>query len=257
MMDAGVQTFTIRAAQRRSTENAYLPLIKLGIRKLEISRMDFSEKNAIAVRALVDKYGIEVASLQVKPKEVFGDPERIIKFCKITGCTRVVISMLPFKCILGSEKRFFEFLSTLDPQCDLYAEHGITLAYHHHNWEYVTLSSGKMRMDELLDRTSKLKFVHDTYWTAKCGIDPTVQIERFGARLLGVHLRDLALYKKGLDVRARDAALGDGVLDFAKIATAAERVGAEYLVIEQKTDTPYSDIEKSYTYFKSLTEVSK
>ena len=161
--------------------------------------------------------------------------------------------MLPFSCVLGKEEKFYSFLSNLDAQYEIYEKRGITLAYHHHNWEYVTLSNGKMRMEELLSKTEKIRFVHDTYWTAKSGIDPAVQIARFGSRLVGIHLRDLTLYKKGLSVPSRDCAIGDGVIDFEGVLTAAREVGCKYYVIEQKTDTPYPELEKSYKKCMSLT----
>lgn len=253
-MDIGVQTFTIRHAQKKDIRRAYMPLIKLGIKKYEIARIDFNEKNAKIIKGLVDEFGIEVASIQVKPKYVFGDVEGIVRFCEITGCKNVVISMLPFGCILGKEEKFYKFIETLDRQFDIYSSHGITLAYHHHNWEYVKLSNGKTRMEELLERTKKIRFVHDTFWTARCGISPTSQIKEFGNRLLGIHLRDLSFRARGLDVLPVNCAIGDGVVDFAEVFSAAERVGCEYYVIEQKTDTPYEDIEKGYQSIRKTEE---
>ena len=142
-MNFGVQTFTVRRAQKKSIEKAYLPLIDLGIKSFEVARIKFSPQNAQRISTLVKEQGIEVSSIQVKPKYVFGDAEKIIEFCKATECKRVVISMLPFKCILGSEKSFYTFISLLDKQYEIYEKNGITLAYHHHNWEYVRLSNGK------------------------------------------------------------------------------------------------------------------
>lgn len=253
-MNFGVQTFTVRRAQKKSIREAYLPLIRLGIRSFEVARMELNSKNAAELKGLVDEFGIEISSVQVKPKYVFGQPEKIIEFCNTVGCKNVVISMLPFGCILGKEQKFYEFLATLDPQFDYYGERGITLAYHHHNWEYVRLSNGKTRMEELIIGTQRIRFVHDTYWTARCGISPAEQIERFGNRLLGIHLRDLAFKKRGLDVIPHDAAIGDGVIDFSEVLSAAERIGCEYYVIEQKTEKPYEEISKS---FQRLKEVRK
>ena len=251
-MDIGVQTFTVRKEQKKNIEGAYLPLIELGIKSFEVARIDFNQKNADELKRLVDKYGIEIRSIQVKPKYVFGAVDEIVDFCKRVGCTRVVISMLPFSVILGKEKKFYDFIATLDRQYDVYKERDITLAYHHHNWEYVTLSNGKTRMDELLSGTEKIRIVNDTYWTARCGIDPAKEIERFGARLLGVHLRDLTHSAKGLDVIAKNCPLGEGVIDFASVLASAKEVGAEYLVIEEKTDTPYESIKKSYLHCKAV-----
>lgn len=253
-MKFGVQTFTIRKAQKKSITASYLPLIELGIKSFEVARIDFNKKNALELKRLVDEYGVEISAIQVKPKYVFEARDAIVDFCRITGCKRVVISMLPFSCILGGEEKFYSFISTLDEQFELYEREGITLGYHHHNWEYVKLSNGKRRMDELIEKTEKIRFVHDTYWTAKSGIDPSAQIDRFGARLLGVHLRDLTLEKRGIDVISKDSAIGDGVIDFASVIKSANASGCEYFVIEQKTKNPYSDIEKSYGRLTSIAE---
>lgn len=244
-MEFGVQTFTVRRTQKKNIRAAYIPLIKLGIKNFEVARIDFNEKNANTLNELKNEFGIEISSIQVKPKYVFGDPDKIIKFCKATGCKNIVISMLPFKCILGKEKRFYEFIFSLDKAFDKYAESGITLAYHHHNWEYLKLSNGKTRMREILDQTKQIKFVHDTYWTARCGISPALQIKEFGDRLLGIHLRDLTFKKQGLNVNGTDAAIGNGVIDFASVLDAAEKTACSYLVIEQNTKEPYAEIEKS------------
>lgn len=245
MMAFGVQTFTIRKRQKKSLEQAYLPLVQMGIRDLEIARIHFNEQTGKAVQALMEKYGIRVAAIQVKPWHVTGAMEDVLAFCRCTGCSRVVISQLPFSCILGSEQKFYDFVSTLDALSDRYRAHGITLAYHHHNWEYITLKSGKTRMAELLEKTKRIQFVHDTYWTTKCGLSAPEQIRQFGDRLLGIHLRDLSLVQKGLRVLSKDAAVGTGVVDFQGVLQAAARTNCQYLVIEQKTKTPYADLQTS------------
>ena len=253
-MKIGVQTFTVRKAQKKSIEEAYLPLIDMGIRSFEVARIDFTEENALKLKSLKDAYGIEITSIQVKPKYVFNSSESLISFCNITDCKRIVISMLPFDCILGKEEKFYSFISKLDGLTEHYASHGITLGYHHHNWEYVRLSNGRTRMDELLEKTEKIKFVHDTYWTARSGISPTRQIEDFGQRLMGVHLRDLSFYKKGLGVLPKDDRIGGGVIDFKSVFVALEKHADVYTVIEQNTKSPYVDIKKSYEYCNAITK---
>ena len=81
-MKFGVQTFTVRKKQKKSITAALKPLIDIGIRSFEIARIDFNERNAAEIKALVDECGIEICSVQVKPKYVFGDPEKIIAFCE-------------------------------------------------------------------------------------------------------------------------------------------------------------------------------
>ncbi len=245
-MNYGVQTFTIRKYQKADIGGSYRPLVEMGITHLEIARIKFNRENAIRVKAAIEEQGIVPVSIQVKPRDVFGHFEEIVEFCNMTGCKNVVISMLPFECILGGEERFYEFIGTLDPWFDKYAECGLTLAYHHHNWEYIRLSNGKTRMAELLQKTERIKFVHDTYWTARSGVSPEEQIRQLGDRLLGIHLRDLAFKKRGIGVIPYDTVVGEGVIDFTRVLIAAHEVGCEYTVIEQKTRDPYGDIKKSF-----------
>ena len=251
-MKLGVQTFTIRKKQKKSIRDAYLPLIKMGIKYFEVARIGFTEAEALEIRGLIDEYGIEISAVQVKPGKIFESPEKIIAFCKKVGCSVAVISMLPFECILGREEKFYSFVDSLDSMAEKYEKEGITLAYHHHNWEYVRLKNGKRRMQELISRTSRICFVHDTYWTSRCGVTPSEQIAELGSRLVGIHLRDLAFRPRGLSVIPYDTFLGGGVIDFASVLSEAERVGCRYLAIEQKTDTPYIDIEKSKSYIEKL-----
>ena len=257
-MKFGLQTYTIRKYQKKDLEAAYQPLAEMGILNLEIARINFTKENAIRIKGLINKYGFCPSAIQVKPRQVFSEVEKIVEFCEITGCKNVVISMLPFECILGAESRFYAFVDTLDRQFEIYQSHGITLAYHHHNWEYIKLSNGKSRMAELISKTEKIRFVHDTYWTARCGVDPTLQIREFGQRLLGIHLRDLTFKKEFLDVVPHDTVVGDGVIDFKCVLSCAKEVGCEYTVIEQKTDNPYEDIRRSFENLQMIeTEIKE
>ena len=59
-MNFGLQTFTIRKAQKKSIRTAYMPLIELGIKSFEVARIDFNRQNAKELKALKDEYGIEI-----------------------------------------------------------------------------------------------------------------------------------------------------------------------------------------------------
>ena len=251
-MRVGVQTFTIRKAQKKNIEKSYLPLINSNILDYEVARIKFNNKNALIIKSLIEKYNINIVSIQVKPKYVFNHKDEIIEFAKTVNCKNVIISMLPFSCVLGNEEKFYKFISTLDETYDYYQSKGITLAYHHHNWEYVRLSNNKTKMEELLTKTQRIKFVFDTYWTKKSSYDPIKQIHEFNDRLLGVHLRDLTLFKKNIKVLSKDCELGKGIINFKEIIDEALSVGCSYFVIEQKSKNPYESIKTSYQHLIDL-----
>ena len=247
-MNIGVQTFTIRKYQKKDLYGSLKKLIDMGFNSFELARIKFNKENANLIKELVDKFDIKIVSIQAKPKDVFNHKDELVEFCKTVKCENIVLSMLPFKCILGNDNDFYQFLKMLDPLYDEYKEKGLELAYHHHNWEYTKLDNGKLIMDELLEKTNKIKFVHDTYWTTKSGRCSCKQVEEFGKRLLGIHLRDITFYRKNIKVLSKDTEIGKGIIDFNNIIEKAEY--AKYLVIEQKTKTPYYSLGKSMDYIK-------
>ena len=245
-MRIGVETYTIRKQQKKNLTKAYFTLIEKGFRYFELSKIKFNQKNAEIIRDLIDNYKIHIVSILAKPDDVFHHADQLISFCHQTNCTNVVISMLPFKCILGPECLFYLFLNKVDEMAEIYQKAGIVLAYHHHNWEFDKVSNGKRRMDELVDRTEKIQFVLDTYWCRKCNGSPEVQMKQFGNRLLGMHLRDYVQVQKGLKKKSKDGVIGTGVLDFQAILKLAEELGCEYGVFEHNTNQPYEDLVMSF-----------
>lgn len=248
MMNIGVQTFTIRKYQKKNLYQAIKRLVDMGFSSFELARIKFNKDNALIIKKLIDEYDIKIVSIQAKPKDVFKHKSELVNFCKIANCENIVLSMLPFKCILGKDNDFYNFVKTLDPLYDEYIKDGIELAYHHHNWEYTNLDNGKLIMNELLENTKRIKFVHDTYWTTKSGRSSSVQVLEFNERLLGIHLRDITFFRKNIKVLSKDTELGNGIIDFKDVIEKAKC--AKYLVIEQKTKTPYESLEKSMDYIK-------
>ena len=72
-MDFGLQTYTIRDLQKKDMDAAYRMVADIGLKYLEVARIKFNRENAERVKSITEKYGLKVMSVQVKPKQVFGD----------------------------------------------------------------------------------------------------------------------------------------------------------------------------------------
>jgi hypothetical protein len=55
-----------------------------------------------------------------------------------------------------------------------------------------------------------------------------------------------------MSVVGSDAAIGDGLIDFTSVLNAAKKTACRYYVIEQKTDDPYPEIEKSFKNLEAI-----
>ncbi|MDP9028537.1 MAG: sugar phosphate isomerase/epimerase [Actinomycetota bacterium] len=71
------------------------------------------------------------------------------------------------------------------------AEHGITVGYHNHNHELLSMIDGRHALEvfaELLSPEVVLEV--DLYWAAAGGADVTALVERLGARVFALHIKD-------------------------------------------------------------------
>lgn len=104
----------------------------------------------------------------------------------------------------------------------------LSLAYHHHDHEFVAVDGGRSTaMDELLARTDdRLGFELDLGWAAVAGVDPAALLDRYADRITHVHVSDA-------DVNAGEpVALGAGDLDLPRLVDAGRRADVDWWVYE-------------------------
>ena len=108
--------------------------------------------------------------------------------------------------------------------------HGLVLAYHNHDFEFVPFDDGTTPFHLLMTETDPrdVKLELDVYWVAKAGQDPVQYLKDGQDRILLVHLKDLAS-------DGSTAEVGGGVLDFEQIVRAALLAGVKHLFVEQDT----------------------
>ena len=170
---------------------------------------------------------------------------------------------------------FGGLIDSANKTADLQAakEMGMKLLYHNHDFEFLKID-GKYALDILYDTVSQdlLATEIDTCWVNVGGEEPAAYVEKYTGRAPVVHLKDFAgqkgngpLYKLiGIDEEeAADNAntfefrpVGSGCQDWKKIVAAAEKAGAEWVVVEQDDPsmgkTPMECAEMSIGYVKTL-----
>lgn len=124
------------------------------------------------------------------------------------------------------------------------ADHGIRLAWHNHDFEFVPTSGGALPLDCLLDADPELLWQADIGWIHRAGHDPVAWLKHYRGRIASCHVKDVSPDGAG---GAEDgwADVGTGVLDWAALLPAIDGAGpggaAPILVAEH--DNP-SDFER-------------
>ncbi len=106
-----------------------------------------------------------------------------------------------------------ETLRELMALCDA---HGVTVNLHNHTYE---VENDEHDLRGTLERVPEAKLGPDLNWLLRAGVDPVDFIERYGERIVFLHLRD-----QHADGRWAES-LGEGDMDYEAIAAALRRVG--------------------------------
>ena len=199
------------------------------------------------VRAMLDEIGLTAISAHVPFVEMMADPRKVFSDYKTIGCEYVAIPYLGEANRPGSP----EFEATLENirfLGKIAGEHGITLLYHNHDFEFIKLD-GVYGLDVMYSTVSAdlLQTQLDTCWVNVGGEDPAAFIRKYSGRAPVVHLKDFYgersedMYELiGMEKKApaRPAGfefrpIGYGMQDFPAILSAAEDAGARWVVVEQ------------------------
>jgi sugar phosphate isomerase/epimerase len=135
-------------------------------------------------------------------------------------------------------------------------QHGMTLAYHNHAFEFAK-EGGKTLLDHLLENSDP-KLVHlemDVMWVTVAGADPVALLKQYKGRVPLLHLKDVLKSEPSrLDekiARTSFAEVGNGKVDFAAVLAAASANGAKHFFVEQD-QTPGPPVDSLKTSMANL-----
>ena len=187
-------------------------------------------------RAALDAAGLAMPSAHVAADDL-SDAARVLASARTLGLTHVFAPFLPPDRRPGDAAGWRAFAATLDRAAGPLRDAGLTLGWHNHDFEFRALPDGTLPIEHILDGTH-LALEMDVAWIVRAGADPLAWIDRYGARVAAVHVKDVA--PPGETSREDGwADPGHGVMDWDAIA-AALRPHAPALWIAEH-DAPSDD----------------
>lgn len=118
---------------------------------------------------------------------------------------------------------------------------GYGFAWHNHDFEFKALADGTTPQEHILTAAPDIGWEIDVAWVIRGGVDPLPWIERHGARIVAVHVKDIAKPGEGLDEDGWSD-VGHGTVDWRGLMKALRAsTTARYYVMEQ--DNP-NDIDR-------------
>ncbi len=224
------------------------------------------------VRRILDETGLVPISAHVPLVDMMADLDKVIADYKEIGVKYVVVPYLPeeyrpltdgYATVIAEMKRIGKKVG----------ENGLTLLYHNHDFEFVTMPDGTFGFDDIYAQVpaDELKAEPDTCWIKVAGQDPAAYVKKYAGRCPIVHLKDFIkegqpknLYKLiGIETEEQEGdsgffefrPVGFGQQIWEPILDASLEAGAGWVVVEQDEHYDIPSLEaarRSREYLKIL-----
>jgi sugar phosphate isomerase/epimerase len=152
--------------------------------------------HGLAPQAFADKiasHGLKVSSMHAGIVLLESDMAPVIEACRLTGCPLVVMPWLPMGERPATAEGWRAIGRRLATLGDAVRAAGLQLAYHNHDWEFLTFE-GRSALEWIFSETTpeQLRWEADLGWVARAGADPWAWLDRLSDRLICVHAKDIA-----------------------------------------------------------------
>ena len=135
---------------------------------------------------------------------------------------------------------------------DLAAPHGLKVAWHNHDFEYVPLPDGTRPIDLILEAGGpNVWFEIDCGWIVRAGADPAAELSRYADRIVAIQTKDTA--PRGTTVDDGWTATGDGIIDWSALVPLFRQTKADHIVTEHDNPGDWQRFAKrSIDHLKAL-----
>lgn len=245
MSRVALQLYTVREECDRDFAGVLAATAELGFDGVELYDLHGLEPHA--VRALLDRHGLEACGRHAGLDLVDEELERLAPELVALGTDRLVVNWIEPPRTVTDAEAVSERLRLLGQRA---GRLGLRLGFHNHAGELAPLDDGRSFLDHLLQLDGPTLFLElDLGWAWYAGADPIALLERAGARAPLVHVKDMRRDDGPVFVP-----LGEGSVDYGRLAQAAGRAGVEWLIIEQdETEGPaFAAVEHSLSTLRKL-----
>lgn len=266
----GIQLYSVREDMKADFAGTLKKIKEMGYDAVEFAGL--FEHSAAEVKAMCEEIGLIPVSAHVGRAVIMADVAKVVADYAKIGCKFIVIPWASAEKELPGSAGYADFLkdiNTISAEC---AKYGIKLLYHNHDFEFAKID-GEYILDKLYSDTTPdvLQTQIDTCWANVGGENPANYVLKYSGRAPLVHIKDFVGSKSanmyelidGGEVEGKAEAVpfelrpvGYGVQDVLSIIKAAEKAGAQMVIVEQDQPslgrTPIECAKLSIDYIRTI-----
>lgn len=210
---------------------AQLPLLKaMGYDAIE-PWLPAYEADPALFRRQLDDAGLACYGFHMPLAGLVEEPERFIDIAQTLGATVMIPPFVPAEERENTSGFWRGLGEKLARGAERARPHGLKVAWHNHDFEYVPLPDGSRPIDHIFAAAGPdVWFEIDCGWITRAGADPAAELTRYGDRIIAIQLKDTA--PPGEKQDDGWTATGDGIIDWPALVPLFRRTQAHHIVAE-------------------------
>lgn len=187
------------------------------------------EADPAGFRRALDAAGLACIGFHMPLDGLTRDPARFIDIALTLGATYMIPPYIETARRENTAAFWAGIGAALAKGAERAALHGLTVAWHNHDFEYAPLPDGSRPIDHIL-APEAVMFQIDCGWITRAGADPAAELARYADKIVAIQTKDTA----PLGTVADDGwtATGDGIINWAALAPRFRTTRATHLVTE-------------------------
>ncbi len=241
----GLQLYTLREAMAEDPVGTIARVAGMGFDEVEFA--GYHGLGHAEVRQALANAGLTAPAAHAGLRQILDDSSRWIETCAEIGHRYLVLAYLQphERERLDQYKSYADALQKVGEAC---RAAGIQLAYHNHDFEFVSLE-GTVPYELLLGTDPELVEMElDLFWITKAGADPLRYFDAHPGRFTLFHVKDLHADTGTF------TEVGSGTVPFARIFAAREKAGLRHAFVEQDVirGDVWASLRQSLGYVRNL-----
>lgn len=240
----GIQLYTLRDLLQKDFEGTIAKLARIGYQEVEFAGV--YGRKPVELRRALDRNHLVAPSGHCDIEAVTVKLDDTIAQAKTLGHRYVVVAWIPDEA--RTADGYASVADTFNAAGEKLNKAGLALGYHNHSFEFKSLDGERCGYDILLERTQPelLHMELDLYWIREAGRDAFKYFTQHQGRFRMVHVKDMDANGAMVDV-------GQGVMDWPALLSAAKAAGVEHYFVEHdEAKDPIAFARTSYDYLRRL-----
>jgi sugar phosphate isomerase/epimerase len=205
-----------------------------------------------AFRRALDEAGLQCLGFHMPLAGLVNEPQLFIEIAQTLGATYLIPPYVAPDERQPRADYWRNLGEKLAKGAELAAPHGLSVAWHNHDFEFIPLSDGTRPIDHIFETGGdSVKLEIDCGWIVRAGADPAAELQRFADRIVAVQTKDTA--PLGTKVDDGWTATGDGIIDWASLVPLFRATKADHIVTEHDNPSDWQAFAgRSIEHLKTL-----